>query len=120
MGKPVAWLGTSKKDVRGFPEDARARAGYELYRVQQGLTPADWKPMRGVGAGVREIRIRTARQHRVIYVAKFDESVYVLHGFEKKTQRTSRADVEIARERYRELAATRQADRSKGAGRKKR
>jgi phage-related protein len=56
-----------------------------------------------VGAGVREIRIHTTLEHRVLYVAKFADVVYVLHAFEKRTRKTSRADVELARQRYRAL-----------------
>jgi len=107
MSKPAVWEATSRKDVRAFPDDARARAGYEVYRVQLGLEPTDWKPMSSVGDGVREIRVRTGRAHRLLYVAKFAEAVYVLHAFEKKTRKTARADIEIAKSRYRELVIRR-------------
>jgi phage-related protein len=60
--------------------------------------------MKGIGAGVREIRIRELGEWRVIYVAKFTDAVYVLHAFQKKTQRTSRKDIEVARRRYRQIA----------------
>jgi len=60
-----------------------------------------------VGAGVREIRIHTTLEHRVLYVAKFADVVYVLHAFEKRTRRTSRTDVELARQRYRALVRQR-------------
>ena len=73
---------------------AKRRAGYELYLVQSGLGPSDWKPMSSVGAGVREIRVRSGREHRVLYVAKFEEGIYVLHAFEKKSQKKSNADLE--------------------------
>ena len=86
MAKPVVWAGTARGDLRAFPKAARSRSGYEIYRVQQGLEPTDWKPMPSVGAGVREIRIHTELEHRVLYVAKFAEGVYVLHAFEKKTR----------------------------------
>jgi phage-related protein len=71
--------------------------------VQQGLEPNDWKPMAIIGAGVQEIRVHTDAEHRVCYVARFLEGIYVLHAFEKRTRRTSRSDVELARTRYREL-----------------
>lgn len=83
LNKPVVWVGSSRKDVRAFPDDARAQAGYEVYRVQTGLDPTDWKPMSSVGDGVREIRVRRGREHRLIYVAKFAEALYVLHALEK-------------------------------------
>ena len=76
----------------------------QLDRVQHGREPDDWKPMSTVGRGVREIRIRDAAgAFRVLYVAKFDDAVYVLHCFQKKTQKTSKADLNLGALRYREL-----------------
>jgi len=98
--------------VRAFAKDARRRAGYELYRVQQGLDPTDWKPMPSVGPGVREIRIHTDGEHRVVYVARFDDAIYVLHAFEKKTRRTRRADIGVAGERLRDVLRDRQRRRA--------
>ncbi len=72
--KPLAWLGASLDDVRAFPEDARREAGHQLGRVREGLWPTDWKPMASVGAGVIEIRVHTRLEHRVFYVAKFDDA----------------------------------------------
>jgi len=84
-------------------------AGFQLRRVQQGLDPTDWKAMPGVGLGVREVRLHTALEHRVLYVAKFGEAVYVLHAFEKRSRKTGKRDVERARERYQALLRQRQA-----------
>ncbi len=78
-------------------------AGYQLRTVQLGLMPDDFKPMQSVGPGVQEIRIRTDRAHRVFYIAKFEESIYMLHAFEKKTKRTSQADIEMGRKRLAEV-----------------
>lgn len=103
LEKPLRWLGSSLDDVRAFPEDARRAAGYQLGRVQQGLMPDDWKPMTLVGSGVYEIRIHTGVEHRVFYVAKYEEAVYVVHAFEKRTRQTSRADVDVARKRFADL-----------------
>jgi phage-related protein len=103
MLKSLLWLGSSRDDIRDFPPEAKKRVGYELYLVQSGLGPSDWKPMSAVGPGVHEIRVRSGREHRVLYVAKFEEGIYVLHAFEKKTQRTSKADLELARQRLREV-----------------
>ncbi len=111
MGKPVTWLGSSLEDIRRFPEDVRRSAGYQLRRVQEGLQPNDWKPVPDVGTGVQEIRLRTGGEHRVFYVARFAEAVYVLHGFEKKTQKTPKRDLELARARYRDLIQTRGKER---------
>jgi phage-related protein len=109
MLKALFWLGSSRSDIGNFPADARQRAGYELYLVQSGLEPSDWKPMSSVGAGVQEIRVRTGREHRVFYVAKFDEGIYVLHAFEKKTRKTAKSDLDLARSRLRELLRTRRS-----------
>ncbi len=103
--KPVEFRGTSLADLRRFPLEARRAAGYQLDRVQKGLDPADWKPMSSVGPGVREIRVREASgTFRVIYVATLGDAVYVLHCFAKKGQRTSKPDLALARQRYRDLS----------------
>lgn len=91
-------------NLRAFPASVRRDAGYELDKVQNGRDPSDWKPVNTVGAGVREIRIRDASgAFRVLYVAKFAETVYVLHCFQKKTQATSKLDLDLAARRYRDL-----------------
>ena len=87
--------------------DARRSAGYQLRRVQQGLPPTDSKPMTIVGSGVIEIRIKTRLQHRVFYIAKFDEAVYVLHAFEKRSRQTAQRDIELAKQRLAELVQQR-------------
>jgi phage-related protein len=93
-------------DLRGFPADARRRAGYQLDRVQRGLDPDDWKPMSSIGAGVREIRVRErAGAFRVIYIATLADAVYVLHAFQKKTRQTAKRDVDLAVSRLRERRA---------------
>jgi phage-related protein len=105
--KKLFWVGSALQDLRAFPEDARSLAGHELHLVQQGLEPDDWKPMSSVGPGVQELRIHTGGEHRVFYVAKFVEGIYVLHAFQKKTQQTARRDLELARERYRDVLRNR-------------
>jgi phage-related protein len=110
LEKPIVWLGTTRRDIRAFPSDARRRSGFQLRKVQQGLDPDDWKPMTSVGPGVREIRIKTEGAHRVFYLATFDEVVYVLHAFEKKTRKTPAHDVELARDRFRALLKKRAED----------
>ena len=101
--KLLEFVGSSLDDLRTFPAEARRAAGFELGFVQRGLAPSDWKPMSEVGAGVREIRIHVLGEWRVLYVAKFAEVVYVLHAFQKKTQKTRREDIELARKRYRQI-----------------
>ena len=101
--KPLNFMGSSLGDLRNFPEEARKEAGFKLYAVQRGLEPSDWKPMPSIGQGVKEIRIHVLGEWRVIYVAKFQDAVHVLHSFQKKTQKTSQHDIEIARKRYKQI-----------------
>ncbi len=101
--KLLYFIGSSLEDLRTFPPAVRREAGYQLDRVQHGLEPGNWKPMKTVGAGVREIRIHHEGQFRVIYVAKNDDAVRVLHAFRKKTQQTRRQDIEIARQRLNQI-----------------
>jgi phage-related protein len=102
--KPVHFVGSSREDMRELPEDARETAGHQLFKVQQGKEPDDWKPMPSVGAGVQEIRVwEESGAYRVLYVAKFEEGVYVLHVFEKRSQKTPKADIQLAKGRYGEL-----------------
>jgi phage-related protein len=102
--KPVEFVGSALDDLRAFPLAARREAGHQIDQVQHGLEPDDWKPMNTVGQGVREIRIRDAAgAFRVIYVAKFADAVYVLHCFQKKTEKTSKTDLDLAGKRYRDL-----------------
>lgn len=90
-------MGQSLDALQNFPTTARREAGYQLDRVQRGYDPKDWKPMSTIGQGVREIRINEQGQYRIIYIAKFEEAIYVLHAFQKKTQKTNKHDIEIAK-----------------------
>lgn len=101
--KGLKFIGSSLDDLRNFPAEARRKAGFELAAVQRGLEPSDWKPMNTVGAGVREIRIYVLGEWRVLYVAKLVDAVYVLHAFQKKTGKTRREDLELARRRYKQI-----------------
>ena len=102
--KPIEFLGDALDALRSFPEPARREAGFQLDKVQHGGEPDDWKPMRSIGQGVREIRIRDeSGAFRAIYLAKLADAVYVLHCFQKKTEQTSDRDIELARKRFREL-----------------
>src|ERR1700675_1591552 len=107
MLKALVWLGSSHNDVLHFPRKARQRAGYELYLVQSGLQPSDWKSMPSIGAGVQEIRVHTELEHRILYVAKFEEAIYVLHAFENKSRKTATHYLELAKSRLSELLRNR-------------
>ena len=98
--KRISFVDRSLNDLKQFPEDARREAGYQLDKVQRGFDPADWKPMKTVGAGVSEIRIKDDQGiYRVIYITKYANTVFVLHAFKKKSQKTAKKDLEIARKR---------------------
>ena len=101
--KPLKFLGNSKNNLLDFPTDVRRAVGMELRNVQNGTMPKDFKPMPDVGKGAYEIRVHLDGAWRVIYVAKFAEAIYVLHAFQKKTQQTSKDDIELAQKRYRTI-----------------
>lgn len=102
--KPISFWGSALDDLKAFPATVRREAGVQLDRVQRGLDPSDWKPMGTIGSGAREIRVRAADgAFRVLYVAKFEDAVYVLHCFQKTTQKTERHDIELAKARYKAI-----------------
>ncbi|MBW6421086.1 type II toxin-antitoxin system RelE/ParE family toxin [Rhizobium sp. XQZ8] len=102
--KPLIFLGDALEQLRDFPEMARKEVGVQLHKVQLWLDPSDWKPMATIGPGVREIRIRDdAGAFRVIYVAKIEDAIYVLHAFQKKTQQTAKRDLDMAASRLRQI-----------------
>jgi phage-related protein len=103
MMKPVVSRGDSLARLREFPREAMREAGYQVERLQTGREAKDWKPMPSIGTGVNELRVRMGGAFRVVYVAKFAEAIYVLHAFQKKSQRTARLDVELARARFKSL-----------------
>lgn len=99
--KELKFLGTSREDLMHMPASVRSRVGHELFLVQAGREPNDFKPMPSVGSGVFEIRIRDVTgAYRVLYVARFKLAVYVLHAFQKKTQKTAPLDLQMASARY--------------------
>ncbi len=102
--KPINWVGSSREDLSNFPTTARKKAGFQLRAVQKGRVPSDFKPMPTIGKGVEEIRIRAKGAYRVFYVSRFEEAVYVLHAFEKKTQKTAKEDIQIGRQRYQQMS----------------
>ena len=104
MVKAVSFCGDSLDALRSFPTQARRDAGYQIDRLQRGYAPDDWKPMPSIGSGVCEIRLRDrSGAFRVIYLARLDDAIHIIHCFQKKTQKTASSDIEVARQRYREL-----------------
>ena len=99
--KPIKFVGDSLRSLREFPDDAKRDAGYQLDRVQHGLQPDDFKPMPTIGKGVEEIRVRDETgAYRIIYTARLADVIYVLHAFQKKTQATSKRDIDLAKQRF--------------------
>jgi phage-related protein len=97
----LAFVGSSREDLREFPTGARREAGYQLDKVQRGEQPTDFKPMKTVGSGTYEIRIKeSGDEYRVFYVAKFENTIYVLHAFQKKSRKTPERHLNIGRRRY--------------------
>jgi phage-related protein len=111
--KVITWVGSARDEIRDFPEEARRKAGLQLRAIQRGGEPTDFKPMSTVGKGVQEIRIRTENAYRIFYVARFAEAVYVLHAFQKKTQKTTKQDLEIGQQRYQQMIEYRESQLSK-------
>ncbi|MEP7366777.1 MAG: type II toxin-antitoxin system RelE/ParE family toxin [Acidobacteriota bacterium] len=101
--KPIRWEGDSLQLVRLYPEPVRQMIGYELELLQRGIEPTDWKPMGSVGPSVNELRFHHEGEYRVLYVAKYQEAIYVLHVFQKKSRKTARTDLELAKLRWERL-----------------
>jgi phage-related protein len=102
--RPIRFLGDSLKRLREFPDEVRQDAGYQLDKLQRGLQPDDFKPMPTIGKGVEELRVwDESGTFRVIYTARLKATVVVLHAFQKKTQATSRQDMELAKRRWAQL-----------------
>lgn len=104
LPKEVEFVGSSLEDIRDFPDEAMKEVGYQIDRVQHGLEPVDWKPMKTVGPGVMEIRVKCSDgAFRVFYVTNRPDAVYVLHAFRKTTQKTEKRDIDLAKARLNSL-----------------
>ncbi len=103
--KEIEFHGRTLNMIRDFPADAKHEAGHQLDRVQRGNNPTDWKPMPSIGNGVQEIRIQEQGQYRVIYIAKLEDAIHVLHAFQKKTQKTRKQDIDAARQALKQIQA---------------
>lgn len=97
--RKVVFEGSTLETLRQLPVAVRLRSGYEIDRIQRDMQPENWKPFSSVGKGVREVRIQVGQQYRIMYIAKFEKRVHILHIFEKKSQKTRRTDIEIAKSR---------------------
>jgi phage-related protein len=104
--RPVVWMGSSKKDIRDFPNGAQKLLGDELQLIQFGGMPKDVKPFKGVGSGILEIALRYASDaYRVVLAVQIGKRIYVLHAFQKKSKRgiaTPKRDVDLIKKRHAE------------------
>jgi phage-related protein len=105
--KRVLWVGSSRRDLRAMPEQVRRDIGPALYAAQQGMTDPAAKPLKGFGgARVMEIVERYRKDaYRAVYTAHFENAVYVLHVFQKKSKSgiaTPKPDIDLIRQRYAE------------------
>jgi phage-related protein len=105
--KPVIWVGSSRKDLREFPDIVQDHVGYALYVAQQGGKHRDTKTLSGFGgAGIVEIiKDHRGDTYRAVYTLRFEKAVYVLHVFQKKSKtgrETPRRDMELIKQRLRE------------------
>jgi len=105
--KPLSFVGSSLDDLRAFPAVVRHAIGVELMRVQFGGVPTNFKSLKEIGSGAYEVRVHLDGAWRVIYAAKFEKAIYVLHAFQKKTQRTAQSDIELAARRYKLIGGSR-------------
>ena len=108
--KPLIWIGTSRKDLQGFPDEVKRVVGYALRVAQQGGKHQDSKPLKGYGgAGVVEVvESYEGNAYRTVYTVIFDDALYVLHAFEKKSTKgiaTSPRDLALIRQRLQEAQA---------------
>jgi phage-related protein len=104
--KSLKFMGDSQDALANFPDDAKREAGFELWQVQLGLMPSDFKPMPTVGLGAYEIRVKRRGQWRVVYVARQADAIYVLHCFHKTTPKTAQSDIDLATKRYKLIGVT--------------
>lgn len=106
--KDIDFLGDSLDNIRAFSDEAKDDVGYQLDKVQRGQNPDNWKPLKTVGAGVKEIRTKVSDGiYRTVYIVNFEESVYVLHAFQKKTEKIAKSDITLAKKRFKDLMSKR-------------
>jgi phage-related protein len=102
----VAWEGDSREVLRAFPEEVRDNLGFQLWQLQQGESPRDYRPLPSIGTGVFELRDQDERAwYRVVYLSRIYDVIHVLHCFEKKSREMPRREFEKAKQRLRAVKA---------------
>ena len=96
----IAWEGDSREVLKAFPESVTENFGFELWQLQQGERPRDYRPLPSIGPGVFELRDQDERTwYRVVYLSRIEDVIYVLHCFEKKSREMPKKDFEKAKQR---------------------
>ena len=101
--KDIRFLGDAETRIGKFPQPAMLRCLHELDRVRHGLDPSNWKPIKTVAPGVREIRVQAGGAYRILYMSSRPEAIYVLHAFRKESMQTRKRDIDLARKRLQAL-----------------
>lgn len=114
--KTLFWIASAKKDLIGMPEDVQDTFGYALHLAQAGKKHEQAKPLKGFGsAGVLEVVEDEAEStYRAVYTVRFQNAVYVLHCFQKKSTRgiaTPKPDLDLIRERLKAAQAHAKGER---------
>ncbi len=100
-GKSVIWVGDSKEVIRNFPKNIREDFGFALWQLQQGNIPVSSRPMPSIGRAVFELKSQDkSGWYRAIYMTKVKDKVFILHCFMKKSGKTAKNDLELAKQRY--------------------
>jgi len=116
----IRWEGDSREILASFPEEVRGSLGFALYELQLGRPPSiSTRRMESIGAGVYELKESDAKSwYRVVYLSKINDLIYVLHCFEKQHRKTTRRDLDVARERLSRVRQRIQEYKKHARGRK--
>lgn len=121
LPRPLEWVGSSRDDLRGFPDGVQDHIGFALYQAQLGSKHRDAKPLTGLGSGMLEVVSDFgASSYRAVYVVKFRDAVYVLHAFQKKSKRgiaTPKAEIDLIKRRFKAAEQHYETTYGKGAKR---
>ena len=103
--KELKWIGSSKKDLLEFPQSIRKEMGHALYVAQEGGKDKNAKPLKGFGGGkiLEIVNMDGHGTYRAVYTVQFEEVVYVLHAFQKKSKtgiKTTKQDIDLVEKRY--------------------
>jgi len=102
----VVWEGDSREVLQAFPEEVRQNLGFQLWQLQQGERPGDYRPLPSIGTGVFELRDQDERAwYRVVYLSRINDVIYVLHCFEKKSREMTRKEFGKAKQRLKAVKA---------------